>query len=295
MKVALSVPVQSFLDVYLYLQEVYRVRKAQEERFSYETWAKELGIASKSYLRFATLGKRKISPELTLKFCENIGFGKADREYFTLLVLYTQCEEAQQKRILGEKLTSSLKRNVQFETELVCDELIANPLFMILRNYLSFSDAQRSKQDLIKIFGISEEELDFGLNALQIAGAIDFQNGQWTSTHNWVKVAAKPGNEALTSYHNLSLQKAIAAQNLDPATRSYRSLSMALSKTEYLELLADLNEFAANVCGNYDANSVAERRIYQLNFNLIPWTTELKVTEESSDNRFTYAQNESSR
>lgn len=272
--------VQSFLDVRLYLQEVYGFRKSREEKFSYETWAQELGVSSKSYLRFAILGKRKISPDLTLKFCANLDLSKVDREYFTLLVLYTQCEEPQQKRILGAKLTSSLKNQVVFENHEATDELMADPFVLILRNYLSFVDAPRTSQDLISIFGVTAEQLEKGLRSLESVGAIFFDGNSWIAKMGWVRVGASPGNVALANYHNQSLLKAIAAQSLEPSQRSYRALSFALSEKEYNEILTELNDFAARVCADYDSVSIHDRRIYQLNFNLIPWTEKVFVTKD---------------
>lgn len=266
--------VYSFLDARLFLQEIYAVRKKKEPRFSYEIWARQLGVASKSYLRFAVIGKRKISAQLTQKICENLKLDEKECEYFTLLVLYTQCEVAQQKKILGEKLTSLLKKKMMFAPIEVGEDVLAHPLLISLRNYLAFEDAEGDAKALAKVFGLSEIEIDRALEILAREGMIQSIGGRWQSKHDWVKVDGKPGNAALASYHRHSLLRAIEAQALPPASRSYRSLSFALSAAEYDALLKELNEFAAKTCASFDTGQIAGRRIYQLNFNLIPWTEE---------------------
>ncbi len=64
----LSAPdVKSYLSVFFISSRLLHLQKNTDKDFSYEVWARVLGISSKSYLRFSTLGKRRISEDLAQK------------------------------------------------------------------------------------------------------------------------------------------------------------------------------------------------------------------------------------
>ncbi len=144
--------VRSYLDANQFLQDVYRYRKSAKEKFSYEIWAQEMGLTSKSYLRFAILGQRRISPELTQKVSKFLQLEGVEEEYFTLLVLYTQTEQKEQKVLLGHRLTQLL-RNDQAMTEVSPSAgILSDPLKIAVRNLLSFSDIPRTADFFCKEF-----------------------------------------------------------------------------------------------------------------------------------------------
>jgi uncharacterized protein (TIGR02147 family) len=270
-----DVDVRSYLDLNQYLKDVYQARKAADPKFSYEVWSKELGLSSKSYLRFAVIGQRKVSTELTTRLFENLQMSAIEREYFTLLVLYSQCSEAGQKQILGRKLTAILRCDLQSFAIEPSDAVLANPLYIVLRNFLSFSDVPRDTLNLAKIFGLDVTDMQIALHTLEMADLIYPENGEWKTRQKWITVSASPNHEALASYHRKSLAKAIEAQSLDPGCRSYLSCSFGLSHTDYNNLLVDLKQFSDQICAKYDSDTLYGKRIYQINFNLSPWTQPL--------------------
>jgi uncharacterized protein (TIGR02147 family) len=268
-----SPDVRSYLDARLFLKDYYEHRKKKAKTFSYETWAAELGIKSKSFLRHVLIGDRTISEALTQKFCLYFSFNDSEKEYFLLLVLYTQSESPEQKKIYGRKLITSLREDKTMDLVPPTHDLLADPGIMVLRNLLSFEDLSRTPENLARLLGVSLDHVSAQLKFLE-QEKLAFQAGnEWKSTHQNVRVADKLADEGIRLYHRRSLAKALEAQALAPQERSYRSLNLAFNEEEYASYLQDLGEFVKMLFAKYGGEELLDRRIYQVNFNLIPWTT----------------------
>ncbi|MES2800946.1 MAG: TIGR02147 family protein [Bdellovibrionota bacterium] len=274
--------VKSYLDANQFLRDVYSFRKSNAvngENFSYEIWARQIGLTSKSYLRFAVLGKRGISAVLAQKISDSLKLEGCDKEYFSLLVLYTQCKDKEQKNILGRKLTELLRSPVQMSEIDPFETVLSNPLMIAVRNLLSFSDIPRTIDFIQKILELENDEVKNILQVLSQQGLIVEKQGEWLSTNQDIKVSDKSKGETLL-YHKRCLLRAIQAQEQPQQERHFRSLGIALTKEQYADYLNNLDRFIQNIFFDYNNDHFSEKRLYQVNFNLYPWTVELEKLQK---------------
>lgn len=270
--------VRSYLDANQFLQDMYKYLKhhsTKKEKFSYELWAQEMGVKSKSYLRFAILGQRGISAELAQKISDSLKFEGLDREYFTVLVVYTQTRQKEQKNLLGRRLTQLLRSESNMKEIAPPTSLISNPLTMAVRNLLSFSDIPRTSEFLQKLLNCSEESILEILNKLSEEQLVIKKGNEWEALSADVKISNQTRAETLF-YHKQCLLKAIEAQTLPLEERNYRSIGLALSAEQYQSYLEHLDQFVKNVFSLFNEDTISNKRLYQINFNLFPWTKELQ-------------------
>lgn len=266
--------VRSYLDANQFLQDVYRYRKDKQpdgNKFSYDIWAQQMGLTSKSYLRFAILGQRKISSMLAQKISDFLKFNDLDKEYFSLLVLFTQCQQKDQKTILGRRLTQLLRSEVTMTEIAPSQSLLGNPLMLAVRNLLSFSDIPRTPDFLQKILRVSSEELKDILATLTRENLISQKGNEWIANDHDIKISDKDQRETLL-YHKQCLLKAIEAQAKPVHERHFRSIGIAMTAEEYAKYLQHLDQFIQSIFANFNCDSFAQKRLYQVNFNLYPWT-----------------------
>lgn len=268
--------VQNYLDAREYLQDIYAHYKTENPKFSYSSWARDMGLQSKSYLRFAVLGERGLSPELVQRISEFLKLDRIETEYFTLLTIYTQCDQPEQKKVLARKLTHYLRDEIKMDEVRPVQGVLANPLAITIRNILSFSDIPRTTEFLMSLLAISEEEMTTALMALQGENLITFDGKSWTATQNSIKVSNQTNGETL-EYHKQCLLKAIEAQAKPADERHFRSVGLAMSKEEYQNYLQDLDQFVKSTFGKYNQEELINRRVYQINFNLFAWTPTVNV------------------
>jgi uncharacterized protein (TIGR02147 family) len=262
----------AYLDVCLFLQDMYSYRKLANAGFSYESWARSMDVKSRSYLRFAIYRKRKISEELAQKFIINLGLNQNEKDYFVFLILYSQAKNPEQKKIFGEKLTHFLRSNslpVDVKPHL---DILGNPLVIAVRNILTFPDVLKTPQALAHLLKTPEPEIYEALLKLRSQGLASCDGDTWTATQEFIQIASTPADQALLAYHRESLLKAIQSQNLSPDERSFRSVTLALSPDEYQNYLKELGVFVTQLFGKFKSDSLQSKRLYQINFNLFPWT-----------------------
>lgn len=272
MDVESGIDVKNYLNVFLFLQDYYSYRKLKDKSFSYQKWAYEIGITSKSYLRFAVFGQRKISEKLTQQFCIALKLASADQDYFVQLIHYSYAKNPEQKKSYGRKLTQILKTPVAINQVKPADDVMADPIYMIVRNVLTFCDIDRSIESIAKLVSLSVEKTAIILAKLQDEKLIHLQGAQWLAVHDIVKVPAQPGNLGILNFHKKSLLKAIESQKEPVSERAYRSLTLALNEKEFKEYQQDVNFFVSQIFEKYDTTQLKDRRVYQINLNSIPWT-----------------------
>lgn len=267
--------VKNYLDVRLYLQDTYQFQKNINPLFSYNIWATQMGLHSKSYLRFAVLGQRGISLELTQKLAEFLKLSAADQEYFSLLVLFTQSKLPEQKQIFGRRLTQILRQELSTTEISLSSQILKNPLALALRNLLSYTDLPQSLLQLSQLLEVSEIELVALLQLLEEERLIEKTDVFWKATHNHIKISDKTNRETI-EYHQKILQKAIIAADLPTTERYFRSLGITLGAEEYTQVLQDLDQYIKNIALKYETHEISGKRYYQFSFNLIPWTHKIK-------------------
>lgn len=271
--------VYDYIDACLFLQAHYLYRKSMEKGFSYQQWADELGVVSKSYLRFAILKKRKISSDLHERFMQSIFTTDIERDYFTHLVFYSQAETESQKKYFGRQLIKSQReRNRFFEAEFP-DEVCLSPLAVMVRNVLSFDDGHLNEKDLCKIFGSDSLEMQLVLSSLRDIGWIELDSAidVWRASQVNIKVTDLPGSPSLARYHQDSLRIAIAkSESLVSQERSFRSIGIALDEKQYKDLLEEWNQFVQRIFDKNESPVLNGKRMYQVNFNAVPWTEQYK-------------------
>ncbi|WP_413287939.1 TIGR02147 family protein [Bdellovibrio sp. HCB337] len=275
--------VKKYLDANQYLLDFYAFRKNQSGDFTYEVWSKILGVSSRSYLRSVVAGKRSIPELLTQKLADFLELNYEDKEYFYLLVIYSQCREPEQKKLYATKLIELLKRAVDYTVVSPQENLLANPLIVIIRNILTYTDIKRDQEMLVRLTGQTKEVIAASLQVLLNAGLVEAVGDEWWATQKILKFEDQAHNQALLQYHEESLKKAIASQHRPASERNYRSITLGLNEQEYQDYLKQQGAFIQSIFSQFDNDALSDRRMYQINLNLIPWTEAPYSVKNSGD------------
>lgn len=283
-KSLLSKPeLRTYLDIHQYLEDLYRYRKQTEISFSYESWAQELDLKNRSYLRQIVIGRRSITEGTIKIFCDRLNLQGADREYFNLLVLYSKSRNQEQRNLYGRKLMQLLKSDYEQVEIQNYFEFVSTPLYPKLLTLLSFRDIDKSAQGLAHLLSKTVQEIEKALVDLHRLKLIQWNEEatQWQTTHHAFKVPDEVGSLALSEYHKQSLQEAIAADQLPKEQRRYKTLLLPLSGEEFSEFLEDLQVFVKQSLRKFDTDDLQKRRLHQVNFNIYSVTEEGPVPTEN--------------
>ncbi len=138
----------SYIDYRLYLEDIFAARKAQDRKYTFGQWAKELGISSVSGLTMILKGQRHPGPSLTKKLIKNLELTQKEADFFMALIQAKKSSKGDNEtfKAIVEKRTQEVEkqdRQVEFKWEMA-----------LLREMLKWSDFESLKD-------ISDEQFKY--------------------------------------------------------------------------------------------------------------------------------------
>ena len=262
--------VKKYLNVFQFLQDCYQFRKNNTAEFSYETWADEIDVNDKSYLRMMVIGKRPLNLKMTDAFSKNLNLTGDEKTYFEILVQYTQSKTREHKELLGQKLISLLKNELdQIEIKSHFD-FLSNPLLPRLQVILSFDDIDQSVKNLAWLLGSSESEILNALTTLINFKLIEKNGDRLIPAKKSFKVPDQFGDLGLEAFYHKNLDDAKSAIQLPKDERRYKTLMLPMNQIEFNEYLQSLQNFTTELLAKHNYENYENRRLYQVHFNLFP-------------------------
>lgn len=262
-----------FLDPYAVMRAYYQDRKAREEKFSYTSWAKELGVQSSSTLRMMVHGEKKISLGLAEKFL-SIFPHEDEKNYFRLLLSYAHAANPQEKSAVWAALAKILVARIDQTEAADYFTYLSDLILPKLQTLLSFDDQAWTEESLAQALNVEVATVCSGVRSLEnigMAESVSTDSGHlWKAKVRMVKVSDKLGDVALKSYHNACLEEAKKAQDLDVSCRRYRSLMLPMSEEEFQNINKKVDTFVKQLLMKYQSDQYTDRRLYKLNLNYFP-------------------------
>ncbi len=276
--------IKNYLYVNDFLKDLYLFQKQKDPKFSYELWAKQLGLNNKSFLRQIIMGRRALTDSTLKIFSDNLEFDHSEKEYFQLMVLYSKAKSAEQRNLYGREMRRFIKADYSQEEILNAQNFILKPLYPRLQTLLGFTDVEKNVDALSSLLKLPTQEIQAALAILEQLNLAEpvqtLDKIQWQAKTKAFKVPSDLGNESLLDYHEQSLKEAIKARSLDKNSRRYRSLLMALSEKDFEDFLADLEIFVKQTLSKYDSDEFLQRKLFQFNFNIHAVSGSLKKDAE---------------
>lgn len=270
-----------FLDPVDFLKEYFAYRKSLSAAFSYEKWADELNLGSRSLLRLILLRKRNITDSVIDLFCSRIFERDDEKDYFCDLVVLSQTRSAEERRLAGRRVTARLRRKsislLSFSED---SDVAVEPMALRLYTVLDDERVTRTLQGLCEFFRKTEPEIRAGLDALAKQGVLRETNGVFEIEPSSFDVADRFGSKSLERFHEVSLKEAVAARDLPFNLRRYKS-AIAMLSSDDLERIVDLaTNLVEQTIERGRARGPEARRLYQMNFNIHALSEEVRIENE---------------
>jgi uncharacterized protein (TIGR02147 family) len=291
----------NYTDPVAYLKAHFDHRKSQVTGFSYATWAEELGLKSRSFLRLVLIGKRSITTDTAELFAKALKLPAIEKQYFLNLVKLSRATTLEEKEVPTQEL-AKLKKTFALKTHNIL-EIQKNDLFEFLSSYkiprlqvlLNIEGIQKTAKVLSQIMNAKESEVQHMLEVLGRMGfAAQTTEGHWVAQESKLMTPDALGNVALQSFHKKSLEEAILAIDLPTDTRRFQSLVMALTPEQFKEVHQEIRQHLEFILKKFEDKTADNKRVYQINLNLIPVTgsiiredLESRANGESSESRGT--------
>lgn len=253
-----------YSDYVEFLNDFVQYKKSMNKGWSYNVWARQLGITDPSLLRKVVKGSRTPNQEMAMKLTGYFQFTKEEADFFSVLVELrkTKIEDDKKEQILlGFKNSIMRKEFKSFKRELI-------PLHTTWKHSALYSFAtlnQGMSLDLIKrsfTVKMSDEELLETINDLIEFGLLDFdEQGKIVTSEKASAYIIKREQKAGSEEAILAQQKATRSfvqslyENLfDKNGKSHLSINVLaqVPKTELANFKAELKKAVLEVLFKYD-------------------------------------------
>ena len=263
--------VLTYHDFRSYMRDFYEFRKSTQPGFSFAAWNKRAGFKSRSFLRLVMLGKREPSINSVIAIAKALELNQSESRYFGLLVQFAQASGVEDREsLLKQILTQSRsRRGRQVKNSYLYLSRHQTPIVV---SYLILKDVDRTIVGTARALGLQEgmvKEIIEVLCQLKIASAVG-DSDQWQVEAPEVHVMNEFGNLAIQCFHRKSLETAKLAIENPPEERAFESITLALTNDQYIQCLSEVRSFTDQLLARYKSSTGHDRKIHQLNIQLIP-------------------------
>lgn len=264
-----------------YLQDYYKFRKSNESDFSYEKWAQELGLNSRSSLRMLCNGQRIISESFIETFVKNNNLNSKELDYFTLLANYQNTKSNILKKAFLDKISENnelLNPPLEIKERL---QFLSSPVLPILQMLLAFKDFKATETNLKKRLNIDAKILNPALELLSdmgIAKSEFYENEKeavWVSKVKHYKISDTLFDEAIKLFHRNSVNEALTMMEYDSNYTKFKSLMFSLPSSQFIDLSSDIEEFCNKLKYKYGNDFIENKKIYKVNIQSYPITEDI--------------------
>jgi len=264
-----------YMDLRLFLKDLYLYRKSAEKSFSYEKWAEELGFRSRSYLRALVAGDKPLHESILEPLYKSLGLDEKRSDYLTLLLRYSTAPSDGLRESYGRQLIAqwrSLLHQIQVQD---ISEFLADPIIPVLFTYLSFQDATSDIVLLSKFLQCDPGRIASAMRCLVWQKLVDGTvqaDGQisYKTTAPYFQIPSVPGNDALRNFHREGLRLATEALERPSTERKCYAAFVAMNEEQFgkfQELIQDFNQRLLSIC---DSSELGEKKIYRFNAQIFP-------------------------
>jgi uncharacterized protein (TIGR02147 family) len=260
-----------------FLKDYYEARKA-ESGFTYRDFAKLTGMNSTSWLLHLIKGTKNLSPESTARVAKAMKLGRAETEYFELMVSFTQAKNNASRDLVYQRMLR-LKRKLKIIkiSEDQYDYYLKwyHPVVRSLVTKVDFGQST-AKPDYAALARclvppITPAEARKSVKLLERLGLIALgPDKRYTREDAAVSTGDEVASLNVINYHKQVSRLAEAAH--DRTVREERDISaltLGVGEEEFKAIKARIQSFRKEIMDLALASKGADR-VYQLNFQFFP-------------------------
>lgn len=275
--------IYNFTDYRDFLKDRYRQLKDSDPVFSFRHFSKQAGFGSPNYLKLVMDGKRNLSQDAIAKFAKGLRLDNHEAEYFRYMVEFSQCENAQKKKVYEAKLVYLREL---FKVKTLIPELYDYyhdwyhaAIREVVRKGNVKNDPAAIAQSLVP--AISTEQAKASLDLLlklkfveETASGLSYLENQETDSNN-AALAQKIYYEQMAE---------LAAESLytqGPETQDFESVTLSLPPEKVKDLKIRIRDLIQSMSAEHGGTGA----VFQLNIQLFalskPMSAESKEREQT--------------
>lgn len=270
-----GINVFDYLSVQDFLSKIYTELKNRLPRYSYRSFAKDLGFGETNYLHLICTQKRQLSPRSAQQVVTHLGLHAERRKWFLSLVDHNGARHVSQRvegmkkafevrqKTIGNELTRDQMEFFGKWYHPIVRELVARPDFSPDPRWIASQLRPR----------ITVEQAKQSLELLLRLGYVEADaHNTYRMSHQNIRVPEGANNLAIHKYHQEMLQLSERClSEVDQTQRDLSALTVLLGEEQISEVKQMLREVRKKIVELSESPSESQK-IYQMNMQLFPVT-----------------------
>lgn len=265
-----------------FLTDYYNYRKQSTDQFSYEVWTIELGLKSKSTLRMIVRGERVITENFVELFSKFEKLDPTDKEYFLVLAKSQNTKNIAMKKFYLDKLAELSICSIP-KAEIKNVQLFLSDLNLMKTQVLiAYTDFEATEKNIRHLLDLNKHETQKILKTLEAMGLIQATESEakeklvWKTTSKFFSVTDEAHREAMNLYHRSTMHESLKAISLQETYQKFKSLNLALSDSDFIELNEMLSLFSNKLKNKYGDGPLKTKRLFKINLQAYPVSKKLE-------------------
>lgn len=271
-----AINILQYTHILTYFADYYNYRKNKDPLFSYDIWAAELNLKSRSSLRLVRTGKRNITEAFTKKFCQYVQFNLVEKKHFSLLAHHLNDNISDElKGIFLDKIYESREIEHTFLEADESDHFISHPLAPTVQVLTGFKDIQFTAIQMADLLGVELNQVTEALTLLkqqELVEASTSRTPTWKSTIKPFKVKKSKSSPSLLRYYTNIMAEAQKSLSSAREDKHYRSLTLAIDPSRVDEAKTEMEDLIRKLKSKYAALEIKDKSLYRINLQLYPIT-----------------------
>lgn len=271
----MELEVFEYTDYRSYLKDHYHSKKQKHSGWSLETWARRLGLKSKSTLAMILKGQRHPGRPVVSSLIRYFEFTNDEAEYFSDLVEWVKCKDGGNLSTILQERLAQKRKSQKFEfIDLDEFSLISQWFFPVIRELFHVKQFQMDPHWISHQLNsqLSVYEVEQALRLLERVGIVErLARGKYRLMQRHLVTPSDISSEAIKRFHLQILERAKESVRSVPVDEREISGSTFVVRQEDLpkakKMLKSLMEkFADGV------ESIGGDRVYHLEVCFFPLT-----------------------
>ncbi|MBN21711.1 MAG: hypothetical protein CL678_10530 [Bdellovibrionaceae bacterium] len=161
-------------------------------------------------------------------------------------------------------------------------QLYSSELGPQVQTLLTLKDWNATAKKIATVLNSSISEIENLLHILKNLDLATVQNGIWTAKTPEFHTKDSLGDLTLQTFHKKSLLTAIRHLDSPPKNRRYFAVHLTLDDQQMEELATEMKKTCFEYLSKFGTDSSKNKRLYQINLNLIPVSPQLSTEKPKS-------------
>jgi len=267
----------AYTDYRLVLRHYYQDKKRASPGFSYQTFSRKAGLASKSFLYNVIQGRKNLSRTTAAQLCQAMRLSRAESEYFENLVSFNHARTLEQREYFLKRMNAirAPGPDASKAKRLRKDQLdfFSEWHHVAIWSLLEMKPFDGDTRALAKMLRpeATVPQVRNSLALLQRLGLVRrLRNGTYKVADKVVSTGPEVKSHAVQRFHQQTIRLAERAlSQLPRSERSISGLTLGISRKTYEQICLLLQQTQQRLLQMAREDAEADG-VYQLDFSFFP-------------------------